>query len=84
MGAQQHLGFCCLPQIHPFSHSHGAANRIEPTRSPAQCLEECRGTASMQNVLTDAKAWKMPLLPVRRRAGQVVKVRRGGWGVDRV
>ena len=37
----------------------------------------CRGTASLQNVMTDMKAWRVAVQPRRRRHGRVVTAHAG-------
>eukprot|EP00887_Chlorella_sp_A99_P004115 scaffold23.g4115.t1 len=38
------------------------------------------GTKSLQNVMTDVKAWKTPHLPARRHGGRLVEVHAGFYG----
>lgn len=45
--------------------------------SDSQVVLAFRGTASLQNAMTDIKAWKMVLPPHRRVRGSVVKVHAG-------
>jgi hypothetical protein len=75
-------GYCILEHsVESAAAAPGSPCRLRPSRpfrAPRGCLPfslACRGTQSMQNVLTDLKAWMAPLQPERRVGGSRVKVR---------
>lgn len=49
-----------------------------PNTFPWPCSPR-RGTASVQNLLTDAKAWGVPHLGAQQRGHRNVMVHAGGW-----